>query len=44
MTKKVLILSSSPRRDGNSDTLCGKAGEINHKPTMKEAYETGKKI
>ena len=22
MTKKVLILSSSPRRDGNSDTLC----------------------
>lgn len=22
MTKKVLILSSSPRRGGNSDTLC----------------------
>ena len=22
MTKKVLILSSSPRRNGNSDTLC----------------------
>ena len=22
MTKKILILSSSPRRGGNSDTLC----------------------
>ena len=22
MSKKVLILSSSPRREGNSDTLC----------------------
>ena len=24
MNKKVLILSSSPRRGGNSDTLCDK--------------------
>lgn len=23
MNKKVLILSSSPRKGGNSDTLCG---------------------
>ena len=34
MAKKVLILSSSPRRGGNSDTLCDEfmrgAAESNH--------------
>ena len=37
MAKKVLILSSSPRRGGNSDTLCDEfmrgAAESNHEET-----------
>lgn len=50
--KKVLILSSSPRRGGNSDTLCeefmrgavdsGHAGEIKGNPALQRAYEMGK--
>ena len=34
MTKKILILSSSPRRGGNSDTLCDEF--------MRGAIESGK--
>ena len=36
MTKRVLILSSSPRRNGNSDTLCNEF--------MRGAQETGNQV
>lgn len=36
MTKRVLILSSSPRRNGNSDTLCNEF--------MRGAQETGNRV
>ena len=36
MTKKVLILSSSPRRGGNSDTLCDEF--------MRGAQEAGNQV
>ena len=50
--KKVLILSGSPRRKGNSDILCDEftrgvkeAGhEVESKPAMVEAYEMGKNV
>lgn len=49
MAKKVLILSSTPRKGGNSDRLCDefygvgawKIGEIEGKPSMAEAYDMG---
>lgn len=45
MSKNILILSSTPRRGGNSDTLCGgvwHVGEIKGNPLLREAYEMGK--
>ena len=37
MSKKVLILSGSPRKGGNSDILCGT-------PAMAQAYEMGRNV
>lgn len=54
MSKKVLILSASPRKNGNSDLLCDEflkgslgtgawqIGDIKGKPAMSEAYTFGK--
>ena len=56
MTKKILILSGSPRKQGNSDLLCAvekgiiygtgvyHAGEIKNTKCMQEAYEMGKNV
>ena len=38
MSKKVLILSGSPRKNGNSDYLCGKFKE----GALKKSLEDGK--
>ena len=50
--KKVLILSGSPRKGGNSDLLCSEfmrgaqesGNEVQTSPAMKEAYLMGKNI
>lgn len=52
MNKKVRIISSSPRRGGNSETLAGTAfaggvngvGEIAGHPAPEQAYQMGKEV
>ena len=46
MSKKVLVLSGSPRKSGNSDLLCDEflKGEIKATKYLQEAYEMGKSI
>lgn len=51
MNKKVRIISSSPRRGGNSETLaaafaCGVngVGEIAGHPALEQAYQMGKEV
>ena len=42
MSKKVLILSGSPRKDGNSDILCDEF--LRSTPAMAQAYEMGRNV
>ena len=51
MSKKVLIISSSPRRGGNSETLAAAfaggvngVGEIAGHPALEQAYQMGKEV
>lgn len=46
MTKKVLILSSSPRRNGNSDTLCNEfmRGAVESGHTVEKIFLRDKTI
>lgn len=52
MNKKVRIISSSPRRGGNSETLAGTVfaggvngvGEIAGHPALEQAYQMGKEV
>lgn len=51
MCKKVLILSGSPRRGGNSEILCDEflrgaqeAGTVKETTAMKEAYKMGRNV
>ena len=52
MSKKVRIISSSPRRGGNSETLAGTvfAGGVNGvceiagHPALEQAYQMGKEV
>jgi flavin reductase len=52
MSKKVRIISSSPRRGGNSETLAGTVfaggvngvGEIAGHPALEQAYQMGKEV
>lgn len=52
MNKKVLIISSSPRKGGNSETLAGTVfaggvngvGEIAGHPALEQAYQMGKEV
>lgn len=39
MSKKVLVLSASPRKGG-----VWRKGDINGSPTMQQAYEMGKTV
>ena len=42
MSKKVLILSGSPRKGGNSDILCDEF--LRGTPATAQAYEMGKNV
>ena len=42
MSKKVLILSGSPRKGGNSDILCDEF--LRSTPAMAQAYEMGRSV
>lgn len=42
MSKKVLILSGSPRKGGNSDILCDEF--LRGTPAMAQAYEMGRSV
>ena len=52
MNKKVRIISSSPRRGGNSETPAGTAfaggvngvGEIAGHPALEQAYQMGREV
>lgn len=52
MSKRVLIVSTSPRRGGNSDTLAGTvfaggvnaAGDIQGHRALADAHEMGKAV
>lgn len=52
MNKKVLIISSSPRKGGNSETLAetvfaggvNDVGDIDGHPALERAYQVGKNI
>lgn len=51
MNKKVRIISSSPRRGGNSETLAAAfaggvndVGEIAGHPALEQAYQMGKEV
>ena len=52
MSKKVRIISSSPRRGSNSETLAGTVfaggvndvGEIAGHPALEQAYQMGKEV
>ena len=52
MSKKVRIISSRPRRGGNSETLAGTVfaggvngvGEIAGHPALEQAYQMGKEV
>lgn len=51
MSKKVRIISSSPRRGGNSETLAAAfaggvngVGEIAGHPALEQAYQMGKEV
>ena len=53
MSKQILIVSSGPRKGGNSDTLCDQfrkgagawqLGDIQGNPGMQEAYRMGKNV
>ncbi len=51
MNKKVRIISSSPRRGGNSETLAAVfaggvngVGEIAGHPALEQAYQMGKEV
>ena len=52
MNKKVPIISSSPRKGGNSETLAGTVfaggvngvGEIAGHPALEQAHQTGKEV
>jgi multimeric flavodoxin WrbA len=42
MSKSVLVLSSSPRKGGNSDLLCDQF--MKGKKAMSESFELGKAV
>lgn len=46
MNKRVLILSASPRKGGNSDLLCGEfmRGAAKGTKYMKQAYDMGRSL
>ena len=46
MNKKVLIISSSPRKGGNSEIVEGvnDVGDIDGHPALERAYQVGKNI
>lgn len=52
MSKNVMIISSSPRKGGNSETLAGTVfaggvngvGEIAGHPALEQAYQMGKEV
>lgn len=44
MSKNILVISTSPRKGGNSETLADAVGAIQGNPALKEAYEMGTKV
>ncbi len=44
MSKKILILGGSPRKDGNSDIFCDEFRKVKATNAMQEAYRMGQSV